>query len=125
MAATFRDAFSSVYSVNPLPAPAEHQVCDSAICDIVVSEESVRGVLLGLDSSSSAGPDSLHPFLLKSCAEELTVPLSKIFAKSTSNGIIPDMWKISNIIPIYKKGVRSCALNYRPVSLTSVPCKIL
>ena len=36
----------------------------------------------------------------------------------------PD-WKIANVTPVFKKGSCSLAENYRPISLTSVICKIL
>ena len=38
---------------------------------------------------------------------------------------IPEDWKIANVIPIFKKGDRDKCGNYRPVSLTSIVCKIL
>ena len=34
-------------------------------------------------------------------------------------------WKEANIIPLFKKGARNKSVNYRPVSLTSVICKLL
>ena len=40
-------------------------------------------------------------------------------------GVLPDDWKLGNIIPIYKKGPKKIAENYRPISLTSVLCKML
>ncbi len=36
-----------------------------------------------------------------------------------------DDWKIANVTPIYKKGDKTVALNYMPISLTSVAGKIL
>ena len=44
---------------------------------------------------------------------------------SLEEGTIPQAWKIANIIPIYKKGLHSNPLNYRPVSLTSVCSKTM
>ena len=38
---------------------------------------------------------------------------------------IPLEWKEANIIPLFKKGSRNKSVNYRPVSLTSVICKVL
>lgn len=71
------------------------------------------------------GPDSVHLALLKHCSTNLTYPLFKIFAISTNSGEIPDVWKKSSVVPIFKKGKQCDPLNYRPVSLTSVCCKIL
>ena len=52
-------------------------------------------------------------------------PLSIIYQRSWESGEVPADWKLANIIPIYKKGVREDPGNCRPVSLTSVPGKIM
>ena len=44
---------------------------------------------------------------------------------SLQEGIVPFEWKEANIIPLFKKGSRNKSVNYRPVSLTSVICKLL
>ena len=38
---------------------------------------------------------------------------------------LPAEWRDANLIPVYKKGSRVDATNYRPTSLTSIYCKIL
>ena len=45
--------------------------------------------------------------------------------KSFDEGVVPSDWKLANVCPIYKKGSRAHAMNYRPVSLTSQICKLL
>ena len=52
-------------------------------------------------------------------------PLSIIFQESYNSGNLPHDWKTANIVPIYKKGDRADPNNYRPVSLTSVPRKLM
>ena len=47
------------------------------------------------------------------------------FTRSLSEGVLPNSWKISHVIPIFKGGKRSCASNYGPVSLTCIICKML
>ena len=44
---------------------------------------------------------------------------------SLQEGIVPLEWKETNTIPLFKKGSRNNYVNYRPVSLTSVICKLL
>ena len=74
---------------------------------------------------SSLGRDAIHPRLLRECSRELSIPFSLLFTKSMSEGTLPDEWKATNIAPIYKKGPRNCAANYRPINLASVPAKIM
>ena len=52
------------------------------------------------------------------------MPLVHVFSISLQKGIVPLEWKEANIIPLFKKGSRNKFVNYRPVSLTSVICKL-
>ena len=92
---------------------------------MILTEEMVLKKLLALNACKSAGPDGLHPRLLKECAHELAAPLSSLFKKSLECGRVPHQWKQSVVSPIFKKGSRNLASNYRPVSLTVIVCKIL
>jgi len=49
----------------------------------------------------------------------------QIFNLSLNEGIVPDELKIAKVVPIYKKGDKSEAINYRPISLLSVFDKLL
>ncbi|XP_054053995.1 lymphocyte function-associated antigen 3 isoform X1 [Rissa tridactyla] len=91
----------------------------------VIQEEVVNDLLMHLDTHKSMGPDGIHPKVLRELAGELTKPLSIIYQQSWSTGEVSDDWRVANVTPIYKKGRKEDPGNYRPVSLTSVPGKIM
>ena len=85
----------------------------------------VSDLLWHLDVRKSMGPDGIHPRVLRELAEELAKPLSIIYLQSWLSGEVPVDWQLANVTPIYKKGRRADPGNYRPVSLTSVPGKLM
>jgi hypothetical protein len=54
--------------------------------------------------------------MLYDARDILNAPLSALFRKIYEQKTIPDKWKISKIISIYKKGSKSKVKNYRPIS---------
>ena len=65
-----------------------------------------------------------NPRVLKEVAEALTPPLLILLRKSLDEGSLPDDWKQGNITAIHKKGSKAYPCNYRPISLTSIICKL-
>jgi len=63
--------------------------------------------------------------VLSELAEELAKPLSITCQQSWLPGEFPDDWRIASVTPIHKKGRKEDPGNYRPVSLTLVPGKIM
>ena len=58
-------------------------------------------------------------------ANQVADPLAVIFNESLATGNLPEDWKTAVVTPIFKHGGKADPGNYRPVSLTSVPCKVL
>ena len=118
--------FQSVFTEEPdgdVPGLETNFIGDD-MTDCLFSEEDVAEHLKKLKPDKSPGLDGIHPQVLSSCAEELATPLYIIFRKSLDEGCLPRDWKAARVVPIYKKGARKSPGNYRPVSLTSVPCKV-
>ena len=71
-----------------------------------------------------AGPDG-QAIILKETATEISAVLTHIFTQSIRSRTLPHDWKEANISPVLKKGDKTKPENYRPISLTSIACKIL
>uniref|UniRef100_A0A803SMX6 Reverse transcriptase domain-containing protein n=1 Tax=Anolis carolinensis TaxID=28377 RepID=A0A803SMX6_ANOCA len=65
------------------------------------------------------------PSRLEELAEVISEPLAIIFESSWRTGQVPADWRRANVVPIFKEGKKNDPNNYRPVSLTSIPGKIL
>ena len=119
--------FSSVFTLEDKTNLPHMEDCCSGqqISDIFISSDTVGKKLAQLLPNKTPGPDGWHPRLLRETGAALTLPLYTLFQKSMDTGTLPPSWKTGHITPIHKKGKKSNANNYRPVSLTSVFSKLM
>jgi hypothetical protein len=126
MAEILNKFMASVFTKeDTLNVPTKDKETDRNISDITITAKKIEEKIDKLKEDSSPGPDNIHPKLLKELKTVVSVPLQIIFRKSLDSGTVPDDWRTAKVVPIYKKGTRGDPGNYRPVSLTSVPCKLL
>lgn len=95
------------------------------LCDITITVDQVKTELTKLNPNKAPGPDGMATAVLGACAEQLAEPLMVIFNKTLDLGKLPQDWKKAVISPIFKKGARCEASNFRPVSLTCQACKVM
>eukprot|EP00794_Sanderia_malayensis_P008776 gene8776-9714_t len=98
---------------------------DNIIEDVEFTVEDVKKKLDQLKEDKAAAPDCIPPKVLKELRNVLALPLYLIFRKSLDESYLPSEWKTANITSIFKKGSKKSPGNYRPISLTSVACKIM
>ena len=92
---------------------------------INVVEAGISALLRKLDPRKASGADGIPAVFLKECATELAPMLTAIAQKSLDTKEVPSDWKRALVSPVFKKGDRSKPENYRPISLTSICCKIV
>jgi Reverse transcriptase (RNA-dependent DNA polymerase) len=118
--------FASVFTREDLSSlPTKNSETQARLNNVGITESKIIRKIKDLRADSAPGPDGLHPRLLKETANEIARPLRLIFTRSLDSNDIPSDWKRAVVTPIYKSGTRTDPGNYRPVSLTSVPCKLL
>ena len=121
--------FASVFTAEDLSSipsmPDALTNNNEGLNSFIITERDVLKCIDKLKINKSPGPDTISPRILKEAKFELVTPLTLLFNKSLQSGTMPDEWKLANVTPIFKKGSKSLPSNYRPISLTSVVCKML
>ncbi|GAB0186967.1 mitochondrial enolase superfamily member 1 [Grus japonensis] len=67
----------------------------------------------------------MHPRVLRKQTDVIAKLLSITFERSWRTGEVPEDWKKANVTGVFKKGKKQNPGNYRPVSLTSIPGKVM
>jgi hypothetical protein len=121
--------FTSVFtqedvSCMPKPEIVFNGLEEEELSDIEITADMVGKKLDKLKTDKSPGPDGIHSKLLYEIRDIIKKPLALLFQQSLFEGKLPEDWKSAIITPLFKKGSKADPQNYRPVSLTSIVCKI-
>ena len=121
--------FTSVFTKEDLRDRPEPEMRftdkpENKLTDLEITPDMVLKKLRGLKPGKAPGVDCISSNFLIEAAESLAIPLAMIFQSSLDSSVVPEGWKQANVVPIFKKGQKSKAGNYRPVSLTSQVGKI-
>ncbi|XP_062593499.1 uncharacterized protein LOC134254977 [Saccostrea cucullata] len=103
------------------PMSGKHPVAP----ELYITHNGILRLLKNLNPYRAAGPDGIKPRVLKELADSVTPILTIIFRKSLKSGEIQLEWRKAHVSPIFKKGDRYKAENYRPITLTCICCKLM
>lgn len=115
------DFFKSVFN----PMEEYTHIRGGSKSSITVGVEGVKNLIKKLKPGKASGPDQIGKRELSLALDETADILTLIFQYSLDSARLPSVWKSANVTPIHKGGSRLNASNYRPVSLTSICCKML
>ena len=93
--------------------------------NINITVNGVSKQLSKLNPGKAAGPDNLTFRILKELHSEVAPMLTDIYNSSLCKGKVPDDWRNASVSPVYKKGAKTKAENYRPISLMCICCKVM
>lgn len=122
----FANFFQKTYSSdNALSSVYPYNIdVFNIVSDLTITSDEILKGLRNLKFSNCPGPDGIPSSILRSCADELHIPLMKFFNYSLKTGYFPSCWKESFIIPLHKNGNRRCVENYRGIAKLSVIPKL-
>lgn len=111
------DKFANVFvsspdNFEPLPLDPDADVVTISVSEVITA--------LQKQKKNSPGPDGVPGFIYRIYAETLGLPLANIFNKSLRAAEFPSYWKRANIVAVGKSNG-----DFRPISLLSIPSKIL
>ena len=87
--------------------------------DFVITPNDILSATRKMKDKLTRTPESIPAYFIKRIISVILHPLVTLFNFCIQNSFVPTQWKTSLIVPVYKKGDRSNATNYRPISLTS------
>lgn len=93
--------------------------------NIHISVDDVTKAISEFKPNKSPGIDNITSTYALKITDMVAYPLYLLFNKSIETNEIPNDWKKANVTPIFKKGKKSSAENYRPISLTTFYGKVM
>ena len=123
---TLNKQFQSVFTTEDLSnIPQLDYSVHPSIQNLEFTTHGIQLLLEKLEPTKAPGPDQIPTKVIKFCANAIAPVLQIIYTQSLEQATVPQEWLSANITPVFKKGNRSTPANYRPISLTSVLCKVM
>lgn len=89
-----------------------------------ISFVEMRNIINNLKNRNSVDYYGLNSKIIKHLKDLIIIPLTKLLNKAITLNIFPKAFKISRVVPVFKKGDADNASNYRPISIIPIFGKI-
>ena len=104
--------------------PPLNLLTDKKIDLVPIQYDEIISLIRNLNPNKATGSDGISGQMLLLCDNSVVLPLQIIFQNILVSSTYPDMWKLANVTPIFKKGDKQLIKNYRPISLLPICGKI-
>ena len=74
------------------------------IDDVTIVNEEIVLLVRKINPNKATGPDGISGQMLLLCDDSVSIPLQIIYSNILPISIYPDIWKLANVTPIFKKG---------------------
>ena len=122
----FNDFFSNQCRLinNGSVLPTFNFLTDKRFDKIAIKWDEIVSLVRNLNPNKASGSDGISGQMLILCDDSLGMPLKIIFKNIMLTSLYPEVWKLANVTPIFKKGDKQVTKNYRPISLLPICGKI-
>jgi len=124
---TWRKYFSQILNVHGVNDVRQRDILVHT-AEPLVPEPSVSADHLAIEklkSHKSPGINQIPTELIKAGCKTIRCAIHKLIISIWNKEELPEEWKVSIIVPIYKKGDKTDCSNYRSISLLPTTYKIL
>ena len=97
---------------------------DQRIDQLTIGNDDIIALIRNINPDKATCSDGISGQMLLLCDDSVMLPLKIIFRNILFTSIYPDIWKLANVTPIFKKGDKQLIKNYRPVSLLPICGKL-
>ena len=121
-AKSFNDLFSKQCRpiINNSVLPLLNLLTDKKIDHISIQCDEITSLIRNLNPNKATDSDEISGRMLLLCDNSVVLPLKIIFDNILATSTYPDMCKLANVTPIFKKGDEQLIKNYRPISLLTL-----
>ena len=115
----FNDIFSKQCSpiITSSVLPPLNLLTDKNIDNIFIECDEIISLIRNLNPNKETGSDEISGQMLPLCDNSVALPLKIIFQNILETSTYLHLWKLANVIPIFKKSDKQLIKNYRPISL--------